>query len=484
MRSKLQWFLSVFSHWLDPRVLLGTLWHLLLRALGVRGSSLWDHTTAATDRYGDHALQRLRNISDPSADAVVTEILDEAAIGASDPLQARITAGIHLLNDVRSRTELDPAQHVAIGQWMAAFGALPFDIEHARLQRASHFFAENSFLIALIFGTSSLLEAYACPMGIRSLASTDQLILAVERRLAETMQWVLFVESYNSWTSGRAVAAILKIRLMHATIRQLIYLRSRQTNTPWPTAEIGVPICGEDLLGMLMGFAALPIRDLPKLGVGVRSADAEDHLYLWRIVGRFLGVNEELMPVSLAEAKGLVERVKTRLQGEGPKGWEFASALIGFHTAVSPGLARYGRRLMHDLVGDQVSAWLRIKPEGFANARVPHPVPLIRDLTFGAVRAVLRDPISDRIGVPRPGSGGDRFDWDVPATAAVRSAHAALERRGTAELWGKAMLGRERIESSGYHRSGYEIPADMAASWERSDRNWRRAAERLAPRTA
>ncbi|HEV8230090.1 MAG TPA: oxygenase MpaB family protein [Candidatus Limnocylindria bacterium] len=485
---------SVFGRHLSIGAIARTLWYLILRAFGQRAPSVWDKTTADTARYGDADLDPLRSVDDPSADAVVIAIMDDAAAGQGDALPARILAGEQLLNTIRDHDLLDPAHYPpfaasVISAWMAQVGQLPPDLDDARLRRASDFFTRYSFLIALVFASSSLLEAYACPKGVRSLASTDYLIRETHRRLAETMQWVLLVEDRASWTNGTAAAAMLKIRLMHATIRQLIYLLVRQKGRTWNIEAVGVPICGEDLLGMLMGFAAVPVRDLPQLGVDVTLAEAEDHLYLWRVVGRFLGVDERLMPRTLAEAKGLIDRVKERQQGYGPEGHSFALALLAFHASIDPGLERYALRLMRDLVGQRVCDFLGIDATEFPNASlpiVPRPRPLIQDVAVGVLRTVLRDPLSDRIGLPQPGTGGAHFRRvDVPGTGAARAARAALTRRRTAELWGQALLSRRKIETAEYSRERpYVIPDDMAARWDAKHKGWRDSAERLARRVS
>ncbi|MDP9252805.1 MAG: DUF2236 domain-containing protein [Chloroflexota bacterium] len=497
------WLLSVFKRF-DPRALVGLVWHLILGVLGVRAPSVWSRTRAATARYPEAKLQELRAVADPDADKVVSMIVDAAAAEQTDNPQARIVAAQDLLTKIGAKTVLDPADYrpaakEAIAEWMASVGQMPPDLDAARLKRALDFFERNSFVIALVFGTSSLLEAYACPRGVRSLAATDNLVRDTHRRLAETMQWVLLVESRANWSSGEVMAAILKIRLMHATIRQLIHLFTlRGSGKPWDVAELGVrgkgdvaelgvPVCSADLLGMLMGFGATPIRDLPKLGVKVSRQDAEAHLYLWSIVGRYIGVDQALIPTSLADAKGLVERVKDMEQREGDDGEAFAKALIGFHLSISPGLDGYATHLIQDLVGRRVCSLLKIDPKHFANATVavPRPLPLIRDLALDVLRTVLPGPVKEMINLPSVGERAEPASVEVPGTAVAKKAREALKRRKTAELWGEALLVPEVVRTPVYSRpKKYEIPEEIEARWDKKDPRWREGRERLASRLA
>jgi hypothetical protein len=134
---------------------------------------------------------------------------------------------------------------------------------------------------------------------------------------------------------------------MHGAIRWLIPRR-----TAWDTAELGVPINGEDLLGMLMGFSGVVIRDLATLGVNQRAEDVEDFLYLWRVVGELIGAEPDLLPTSLGEALALIAAIKRRQQRPTREGQTMALALLDFHRSFLHQLEPLGVWAMRLLAGD------------------------------------------------------------------------------------------------------------------------------------
>lgn len=425
----------------------------LVRAL-IRGStpSIWATVTLVpSKRYSDAALDTLRQRGDPRVDAVIRDVADDAARGAADPRAARETAVRALMGTLASGPYVVPGTLPApIEDWLQKGMTLPTDVDQQRMESASEFFVSNAFLISLIYGTSSLLEAYACPRGMRVLAFTQKLRQDPYRRLSETLQWALMIEDPEGLKAqGHALAAIAKVRLMHGSIR---YLASQQPD--WDQRSLGVPINVEDLLGTLMSFSAIVIRDLPKLGVEVAEHHAEDRVYFWNVVGRMLGIDADLLPRSLEDAREIVETIKRRQQDPSvqqavPQGYEegkrFAAALVEFHRSLMPG-------------------------ERFDN------------IALRVMRRVAGDELCDLLDIPRldgtPVPPPDRYDDNTIAVD-----------------WGDALITRQQIEVPGdtvrgglwspprYRRERpYEIPEAMKTRWDRERSDWREAPSRLANR--
>jgi len=235
--------------------------------------------------------------------------------------------------------------------WADEIRATAASADGASLRRAGEFFKENAFRISLILSTSSLLEAYACEKGVRVLAQTGYLSHKPNRRLAETLQFLLFVGEPEGFVPGRghAIDAILKVRLMHAAIRWLI-----PRKMDWPELEVGVPVNEEDLLGMLTGFSGIVIRDLDVLGVELTAQQVVDYLYLWNLVGRLLGANGALLPADLSEALALISVVRRRHQRPSDEGAKMAAALVEFHASILRVTRPLGIWAMRLLAGDHV----------------------------------------------------------------------------------------------------------------------------------
>ena len=283
------------------------------------------------------------------------------------------------LNDFK-RDKFQPE----LASWAATIDT-PIGAEPGRLKTAGRFFASRLFKITVILGMSSLLEAYACWKGVHVLSQTGQLSKHTNRRLAESWQFVMYAcepNGFDATRGGRAVDAIRRIRLMHGAIRWLILndLSRKVPRLPaptgWDTKVYGLPINGEDLLAMMLGFSRVVTRDLPKMGSPVTPEEAEDYRYLWDVIGEMLGVEKALRPQTIDEAAQLFCAIKRRQQTkvcyrDDEDGAVMASALLDFYTRW-PGIPSGWRAflrvrvagLMRHLVGDFVCDLVRLPQAG------------------------------------------------------------------------------------------------------------------------
>ncbi len=339
-------------------------------------------------RYSDKVLEPLRlegdGWADPIVDAISELVLPEQSnttptanaptantVPAADPADAvrnfyQALLSVRTLAFDDKHAELLPYED-AIEPLLTPLPAVPPQLA-GQLERAGEFFKKNFAKIMVILSTSALLEAFASVKGVKVLASTNYLSNNTNRRLYETLQFVLYVNEPDGFTpKGNAVRAILRVRLMHACIRWIL---THNPARPWQPAW-GVPINGEDLLGMQMGFSGLVIRDLAKLWVNITAQEADDHLVLWNVVGQLLGVPTALRADSLGEALALIDAVERRQHGPSDDGRLMTDALVAFHQERLKMLFPVGLYLMHRLAGEQVCRMLDVPWSPLAGAAVP-----------------------------------------------------------------------------------------------------------------
>jgi hypothetical protein len=322
-------------------------------------------------RYPDRLLDDLRKQGDPDTDALLEAIAQtggptpagrKKAVGDFYTLLTGLTApGAQAVPHHRylRLEDYDATPYVAaLRTWARQIAATAPQPGDESVARAAEFFRDHLFRILLILSTSSLLEAYACRNGVQVLASTKELLSHANRRLHETLQFVLYVNEPNGFENGgHATAAIQKVRLMHAAIRW----RLRHGQPPWDDAALGVPVNGEDLLGTLMAFSGVVIRDLPKLWVELTSEQVEDYRYLWNRVGVMLGAKQEHLPESLGEMLALIRIIEHRQQRPSTEGRAMADALLKFHRALVGDLFdSVGLWMVNHLAGARICEILRI----------------------------------------------------------------------------------------------------------------------------
>jgi hypothetical protein len=235
-----------------------------------------------------------------------------------------------------------------IRKWIEVQSDAMAGVADPRLDRASEIFKKHGPLIAVLLVTSSLVHAYAAPVGARTLKMTYRLDHDVRRRVGETAQFVLAtMDPLGFSPDGMSLPSILKVRLLHATIRQLIKQWVCSTYHMSFGAFIfsdgltqqrnEVPLSQEDQLGALMSFSDVVLEGLKSLGVRLSKDDQEAYLYHWCVVGRLLGVQPSLLPRNLDEAREARDAVwRDRAMPGNADGQELTRSLIAMLQDLSP----------------------------------------------------------------------------------------------------------------------------------------------------
>lgn len=120
-------------------------------------------------------------------------------------------------------------------------------------------------------------------------------------RLMETTQFVIDCMSEGAMEiGGNGWKAAIRVRLLHATMRQRILEKVRndkQTKgqAPYDEARDGIPISQEDYSSTLTAFATAPLIALLKVGITPTAQDCEDYTALWKVIGYYLGIDEDIL---------------------------------------------------------------------------------------------------------------------------------------------------------------------------------------------
>jgi uncharacterized protein (DUF2236 family) len=311
-------------------------------------------------RYTDAYLEALRAVGDPEPDRIVAELARDGQVQEVNAILRHL-----IQNNQPIPAELPDN----IEFWLRDCATLPAWADRERIDRASALFSEHGVTISLILATASLVECYAARKGVKVLTFSYRLGQNAYRRVAESAQFVILLMAPGGlYEGGQGIKAIQKVRLMHAAIRNLV-LRSGR----WDQAELGVPICQEDMLGTLMAFSYIVIRDLRRLGVQVTEEEAEGFLYFWQVVGAMMGVTPEAIPRSWAEADALTAAIARRHHGPSPEGVLMTRALLEMHADLIPGELFDGivPALIRHLVGDQIADWMEV-PESRWESLLEH----------------------------------------------------------------------------------------------------------------
>ncbi len=324
-----------------------------------------------TSRWSDALFDELSFRGDAEADAVIAAHVEHVARRGDGDAAASpraLVAGI-------ARNLNAPPEHRS-GQ-VAAFlekkPPLPSWADPVKLKRSADFFAEHAVLIGTGLFCASLPEAYAGARGARVLALTTRLVTDPVRRIYETAQMLFdsMVEGGLDPATGAGYASIRRVRLMHAAVRHLVLTDpsvARGAGLPFPSwdPERGAPINQEDLLGTLMSFTQTVFEFLDRVGDVYGDDEADAYLHAWCVVGYLLGIEKNLLPLSLDDAREITAAIRRRQYCPSDDGALLGQALVGAMRAsvAWPVLRPLPASLIYWAVGPEVAAINGIRGKG------------------------------------------------------------------------------------------------------------------------
>jgi hypothetical protein len=297
-------------------------------------------------QWEDDELDLARSQTDPLADETIEEIFATRSLeSVNRVLDSLADNGAPLPDDTP----------LVLRRYLDATRALPPWACAESLCRAHELYRLFSPQIGLGLLCGSLPEGYAAVNVANLLGLTKGMGQMASRRLHETTQFLLDVCATGAFDDhGRAVRSIQKVRLMHAAVR--VFSRRHPDWRPsW-----GQPINQEDMLGTVMGFSIVPLDGLRRLGIRVEPSLEQGYLHLWCVAGAMLGVREDLLPHTPAEARWLMDEGRRRHYGPSEPGRRLTESVVEYIAGVLPWPATQetAKELIHFFVGSKVTVHL------------------------------------------------------------------------------------------------------------------------------
>lgn len=318
-------------------------------------------------------LDRLQFVADSLADDTITAALGPwSACGLEERL-ARIGTINRLITGWRCNADLvgwrpdgadvTPEMAEALTRYVEVGRVLPEWADGTKIARAARLFFEQGPLSCLLLFCRSLPECYVIPDLAAVLQSAGQLTQHTDYRVRSTAAMIFPVMMDGGLTSpeGGGIAQVLKVRLIHATIRHLILrgdpaqahgciaplghvpeartMHQALLEHGWDVPKNGLPCNQEELAYTLLTFGHCFLAAMRKLRIGLPKADEEAYLHTWNVVGHVLGIERELMVDTMDEAQKLFDAMQVRGRADpvspDPRP-QLASSLMGAMAAVIP----------------------------------------------------------------------------------------------------------------------------------------------------
>lgn len=183
----------------------------------------------------------------------------------------------------------------------------------------------TKFILILLF--RALPYTYMAEKPANVLRMTKLLKTQPKRRIFETAQFVFDVMEKNWWEPDqRGILTALKVRIMHAAMRQVILDNDygERWNDDW-----GKPISQEDLIATNQVFSLEFFKGMELLGDPLTPEQQKAWFHTWKTIGRIMGVQENLISKDVEEAWTLQNAVYNHLFRDEPvSGTQLAEALV------------------------------------------------------------------------------------------------------------------------------------------------------------
>ena len=317
----------------------------------------------------DAALAAMQHHADPLADQAIADLLGPwppGSVQADAPQWQRLETINALFGQWKDNATLarwqampgpvpgaagtvDQSMADALNRYVQSAQLLPPWADAQKIERAEKLFMEHGALSCILLFCASLPECYVIPDLSAVLHTSGQLEQNAEYRIRSTAAMIFPVMMRGGLSDrGAGVAQVLKVRLIHATIRNLILHGSPQTAVQqllaggtgqvaaqalpgrggrqamfqtlyargWDLQGNGLPCNQEELAYTLLTFDYVFLRSLRRLGLGLRPADEEAYLHAWNVVGHVLGIERALMVDTMDQGKALMAQMQARGRAE------------------------------------------------------------------------------------------------------------------------------------------------------------------------
>ena len=260
----------------------------------------------------------------------------------------------HSIVNWHSSDKTLPAEiNTALQDYLREGQALPIWADPAKIARAEELFMDYGPLSCTLLFCASLPECYVIPDLSAVLQAAGQLEQHTDYRIRSTaaMIFPVMMKGGLRQPEGSGVAQVLKVRLIHATIRNLL-LRDAPANVlaalgdqlhvasagivppiehlqrqddsqqrsmhkvlfahGWRVGADGLPCNQEELAYTLLTFGYVFLRSMRQLGLGLKPGDEEAYLHCWNVMGHLLGIRQELLVATMAQAEALLAQMQAR----------------------------------------------------------------------------------------------------------------------------------------------------------------------------
>ncbi|GAA3236193.1 oxygenase MpaB family protein [Actinocorallia longicatena] len=293
-----------------------------------------------------------RYVWDPEADAVVASVIDRGEVTKVNKLLKTWTKnGQALPKDL-------PAD---LRAFMEEARKLPSWTDQGKLATAVDFNEKRGLYLGVTYGFASGMMSTVIPHEARAVyyskGGAD-----MKDRITKTAKLGYDIGTSNAYKpDGEMIVTCVKTRLAHAGVRHLL-----PSSRAWTkVADEEIPISQRDMMVTWHSLPTTVMQNLVKWKVPIPAAESEGFLHSWQVCAHMLGIKDEYIPSSWAEANSQAEQVLTPVLKATPEGIKLADLLVNLGSILDGGLLT--RPILSSLtryvLGDEIADSLKLKKD-------------------------------------------------------------------------------------------------------------------------
>ncbi|WP_219510598.1 oxygenase MpaB family protein [Nonomuraea ceibae] len=238
---------------------------------------------------------------------------------------------------------------------------LPAWADRGRLAPVVEFNKKRGLYLGLLYGLASGMMSTVIPKEARAVYYS-QGGADMKDRISKTAKLGYDIMSADAYDPrGEMIVTCVKTRLVHAAVRHLL------PQSPYwaQVADEEIPISQRD---MMVTWHSLPTTVMQKLTaweVPIPAAESDAFLHSWQLCAHLLGIRDEYIPASWAEANSQAAQVLDPVLAPTPEGVKLADILLNLGSGVDGGIL--GKPILgaftRFMLGDEIASWLRIRRE-------------------------------------------------------------------------------------------------------------------------
>ncbi|WP_329046046.1 DUF2236 domain-containing protein [Amycolatopsis sp. NBC_01488] len=322
-----------------------------LGAVTVASPALWTWPAAASvARTGAGADPRW--VWDPEADALLASVIDRGDVPTVNAL---------LRTWQKNGQALPDGLPADVRDFVERARQLPSWMDRGKLASSFAFTEKRGLYLGVLYGLASGMMSTVIPHEARAVYWSKG-GAAMKDRISKTAKLGYDVMTRTAFEpDGEMIVTCVKTRLVHAAVRHLLPRSPQWTGTADQTA----PISQRDLL---VTWHSLPTTVLGKLTsweVPIPAAESAGFLHSWQLTAHLLGIMDEYIPASWAEANVQAEQILTPVLAPTDEGIALADILLNLGSTVDGGVlsTHVLGAFTRFMLGDRVADWLRIPRE-------------------------------------------------------------------------------------------------------------------------